>query len=358
MYKQQVPRKELYELLSSLKGGLAGKDVVPILSSFCFDDGCVYTYDGVVTMRAACPQLEGFRGGMRGEQLLAWLGKVGGESVTLTIEGTAARWSCGRRRLSTPVQSPDDFQHDVGMASANTLPGDRLAPLLREAMRSLGLDPLHEWRLGATLIFARDGVEMYASDSVTCTSASVDLPVPEELDGTSVVLPPRFLELLAKDRSVPADFHFDGNAVRAVFESGTILQTRTLGKGRPASHRGPFKHFDWNGEAFANVPGDLAGVLDSCSLVFEDKASGTATLRVDQDVLVVEAKTSRGEVYEELPVEADSPEGLHSCEVVVSPAMVKRCSDGARLFRVTGNGVQFITEAADVIVSVLQNDEG
>lgn len=312
-------------------------------------DGEVITFDDVVTMRAPYSELEGFTGAVRGSLLLAWLNKQKGDSVKLTVDGTESRWSCGRSRLSLPVFPSEDFSFDLPdmTAKEGIASNESLTKALASAMRSLGLDPAHEWRLGITLEFDDEGCTIYSSDNATCARSWATVDYPTELSGRCVVLAPRFMELLKSDKAAPIEWVFDESQVGVRFPGDRWAYCRLLRGAKPRDHEGVFGNFEWD-SGFSDVPAELDDVLDNCLLVHPDKAVATANLLLEGSQMRVEARTSMGEVEEVLPLEG----ATQTQAVAVAPTMLRRCIDGAKLFKVTDSAVQVKTDCADILCGV------
>lgn len=348
--------------LSSVAGGLATKDLVPILSSFCFDgEGYVTTYDDVVTITAPCPELPDFAGALRGSLLRAWLTRQRGDSVKITVDGSAARWTCGKPRLSLPVLDKADFQYQIpDLESGHEIAGDAgLTEAIVEASRSLGLDPSHQWRLGVTLVFHHDAIDVYGSDNATCVRAGISVAVPEELHGRSVVLPPRLVELVRADKGSPMMWVFLDNVVAVEYPCERTVYCRTLGAGKPANHQGPFDAFEWEPGTFFELPPELGALLEGTTSIYSDKADAKASLSFNGARLILEAKTSVGAVYEEIDVsKLSNPGTTDDLSIVVSPSMLRRCLEGAKLIKFTTMGVQLMDDSADtsVLCSVVDGE--
>lgn len=345
--------------LSSVAGGLATKDLVPILSSFCFDgEGYVTTYDDVVTITAPCPELGDFTGALRGSLLRTWLGRQRGDSVKITVDGSAARWTCGKSRVNLPVLDKADFQYQIPDTDAgHEIPGDSgLTEAIIEASRSLGLDPSHQWRLGVTLVFAADGIDVYGSDNATCVRAGVDVDVPEALSGRSVVLPPRLVELVRADKGAPEAWIFLDNVIAVYYPGERTVYCRTLGAGKPANHQGPFNAFDWEPDTFAELPPELGALLEGTTAIYSDKADAKVSLSFNGARLILEAKTSVGEVYEEIDMVMRASSATTGLSIVVSPSMLRRCLEGAKLIKFTSSGIQLLADDTAILCSVVDGD--
>lgn len=349
MYQKQIDRKELSKILASVSGGLASKDLVPILSSFCFEDGQVTTFDDVVTVSAPCPVLEGFEGALNGKLLTDWLNRQKAESIKITVDGTEARFNYKSSRVSIPVLSKSDFQYqipDVGVGIE--IKGDSgFTDCVIEAARSLGTDPAYQWRMGVTAAFEAGGVDIYGSDNVTCVRASCTMVVPHELIGRRAVLPPRLVELVKKDKAAPLSWYFLDNVVAVDYAGDRSIYCRTLGAGELSNHEGPFESFDWDAK-FAAVPSGLNDALQSVQMIFSDKADARCTISFNGPAMIIEAKSNIGEVHEELSLGELGPD----LKLVVSPTMLQRCLVGALFIKFKASGIQLTTATSDILCSV------
>lgn len=357
MYQKQLHREKLVQVLDSVAAALAVKDLIPILSSFCFADGYVTTFDGYVTMRAPCPDLEGFEGAVRGPQLLSWLGRVKVDSVKLACADNESRWSAGKSRVSLPVLERTWFQYEIPKLDEDAHLHCFLATLsfseaLEAAGRSMGTDESGDWRMGVTVAFDDDGALFYATDNVTCTRANATFACPVELRGLAIILPPRFVELLRKERAAPVLWAFSKALVAVELPGDRWIYCSTFGVGHVAMHRGVFDAFDWD-RGFCDVPPTFKEHLVASTVVATEKASATVKLSFTGNEATIEAKTDLGEFVESF--EVTGAEQPHD-PVEVSPSLLIRASAGLPLMRVTDSGIQFKSDVVDVLCSVERAD--
>ena len=64
--------------------------------------------------------------------------------------------------------------------------------------------------------------------------------------------------------------------------------------------------------------------------------------------MIIEAKSTIGEVHEELPI----GESGSDLKLVVSPMMLQRCLDGAKFIKFNPSGIQLTTATSDILCSV------
>lgn len=352
MYQKQVIRKDLLQVLSTVSGGLAAKDVVPILSSYCFDGEYVTTFDDVVTMTTPCDVLAGFEGGLRGSVLTAWLNKQRKDSIKLTVDDGKARVTAGKARLSMPLFPKSEFQYQIPeLEDSHCIEhSSHIMSAVVSAAQSLGLDVGHPWRLGITISFCEDGLDVYGSNNETCARSFVDLVVPDALRGKAFIIPPRLVELIQADKSAPLRWAFQNRTIGVEYPGDRWTYCRDLVGVRVDQHLAPFDYFDWKPDGFAEIPKELASMLETVLLIYPDKAIGTARMTLGPKTMTIEAATtSHGEVHEILDFDGKGQEGSYKIPLQILLACIKNMT----VIRVNKMGIQLQSDTSDMLCSLV-----
>jgi len=192
---------------------------------------------------------------------------------------------------------------------------------------SMGLDPAHPWRLGVTLFFEANAMHFYASDGFSGTRVVVSCEGLDPWAGTTVVMPPRFVELFidASKRDEPSLLLIAKEWVEVTFKSGLRLFSRTVGEGDIEKFKGAFttsitKGRDMNPQA---LPEGFTGYLDRALVVLEGQTDKVATFTILDGKLRITAESSIGKFDDEV-----SFEGHKNITVKASPELLKAALEG------------------------------
>ena len=96
-------REELTKALTSVKAGLADKDIVEHSTSFVFTKGVVITYNDEVSVRY--PLDLGVEGAVAASPVLAFLGRVRVEDELALAPFLAAKQAEGAKALTVAISS-------------------------------------------------------------------------------------------------------------------------------------------------------------------------------------------------------------------------------------------------------------
>jgi DNA polymerase III sliding clamp (beta) subunit (PCNA family) len=339
----------MLDALTFVSGALSARELIPILSAFCFDPEIesVVTFDDTVTMISKCPDLGGFHGGLPGAVVLPWIKAQKGSSFKFSYDDTTATFSCGHSTIKVPILPATDFQFSIPSAEDGTRSKDAeggFLTALRFVNASAGMDPAHAWRLGVTLDFFKGGCELLSSDNLTVSSTECGLEN-KALSNNSVILPVPFLAAVLGAKQAPVEWIFSLSQVGAVYD-GRAIYCRALGQGSPHKHRAVLEGFQW--KTFCSIPEGLKDALTDASLVFLAKQEDVVSLVVSKGTLSVSAKTDRGESRSVLEYQ-----GSGSLEIKVSAACLMKHLEGCKGINITASAIQLRGDAGDRLVAVL-----
>ncbi len=225
-----MKRADLIAALKKIEPALSGKELVPILSCFCFTKTHVFAYDDVVAMQV--PFESGLELGLKGRLLLDTLSNSKSTEIEWTVEGTEVQVKAGRTKLKLASESKDlfvfKFPEDTE-ASASVAIDKAFAEDLSLALVSMGRDPSFSWRNGVTVAFD-DYFSLYATDNKGVTKVVCNVKTPDALKDKATIFVPRFCELFSdiSRRDPPTKLLIADDWVEAKFESGLRLFAKTL----------------------------------------------------------------------------------------------------------------------------------
>jgi len=159
----------LSEALRYVRGGVANKDFIPVLTHFYINDGRIQGSDGRISIDSACDQLRGFSGTVSANSFLRAVDACGEEAeVTLTDAGKL-RVKKGAFKVLIPMLDPAEYPHSDMRGEFDSPPQDMLERL-KKAVVFVGTDISRPWSCGVNLT---EGY-LYSTNNITLTRSPVD----------------------------------------------------------------------------------------------------------------------------------------------------------------------------------------
>lgn len=322
-----MTREELVSLLSKVEPALSRKDLVPILTCFCFTGEQVITYDDIVALMY--PANIGVVGGVRGRTLYDFLNASTAQEASVTLSGSEATFKIGRSNLKLALTPAKDFVFEIPkMSDAQTIEIDSdFIECFKCSMVSLGVDPAHAWRFGMTLKFTSGRVDIFSTDNFIATHVFSELKTPEGLAGRLVVLPPRFCELFSSmvSKEKPREMQIAKTWVRVTFESGLVLFSRTVESDEAQfdNHVNVFDRAEQESAKFGStsIPDGFTRILDRALIVLEGQTDKVTEFEVEGSVLRARSSSPAADADEAIKID----EGKHNpVKVKSSPELLKR----------------------------------
>ena len=131
----KINKKELIKALTTVKPGLASKEMIEQSTSFCFLDNTVVTYNDEISISCPVPGIE-LKGAVNAVELYAFVNKVKTEEIDLSINENEILLKAGRSKAGLtltaevvlPIEEigkinkwkklPDKFLDGLAFASA------------------------------------------------------------------------------------------------------------------------------------------------------------------------------------------------------------------------------------------------
>lgn len=317
-----MKRTDLLEKLQLVEPAIARKDLVPLLSCFCFTGEHVYGWDDSVGIRAPCATP--FAGGVRARVLSPFLSGTKHAEVDFEPSESSVVFKCGRSKLDAPIISADSFSaefEDEGEAVKLNKPS-RFREALDEALVSLGLDGSDIQQVGVGISGGKRA-RLYSTDNKVLTRSEVRAP----FGGDDVNLHPRFAQLFASlSRKAAAEKLVvgDGHSY-AAFSNGIEL----FGRNGQIPN---IEQYDSILESVSADAGDgdelpkgfVAAIERAQSVVADDTTVTEISTLKNKPKLVIETKTTLGHVRDILPWK-----GSAFRPVRVLPRILLQAVDGA-----------------------------
>jgi DNA polymerase III sliding clamp (beta) subunit (PCNA family) len=301
-------RKKLIDILKRVQPAIASKEMLPILSCFCFYDDFVEAYDDVVGIRVPCDPI--FVGGVKGKLLLEFLLASRAKELSFQVpENSESEITikAGRSKLLLPFFTQDEFAFtfpEVGDAQKIKVTPDILSAI-KAASVSLGVDPSHPWRLGVTAVFDKKGTTFYSSDSYTISVTKAKTKAKKRVE---CIFPPRFVQLfnsISKD-DAPVAFYVSSEWVMVEFESGLWLFSRTTEEMHIQVNE--FKEMVESASPeepsdVVTIPKGFSHALDRALVLLSQEKDKVADFEVRGAKLFIECSTSLGRLKDSLKLE-------------------------------------------------------
>ena len=326
-------RTKVQDALKAVSPGLATRDLLPIFSCFCFRDGKVFAYNDVVAVEF--PLDVGFEGAVKGSTLLSSVNSS--RAKTVEVEPGAGEelvFKIGRARVKLPVIGVDQFAFEFpnGKSKGKKITEDFLLGIERASF-AMGTDTSYPERLGITI----SGSTIYATDNFSVVSVQLEEEWP------TMVLPPRFVELLLSNRNrVPTTLQVDDSFVVASFEDGLRVLSKTVHEGNPGAFEELCSILPEEIETFP-LPKGFDFALDKALSVLSDDEPHTRFV-VSDGKLKMRSSSSAGVVNETSKISPEHPD----VDVRTSPVLIRRAL----------KYVSHLRFFADLDLLLLDNEDG
>lgn len=308
-----MERRELLEKLILARPCLSTQDIVPILSHFCFTDDQVIAFNGIQGITIdyendlACA--------LPGELLMKLLGSYSSEKIAIKKKKGEISIKAGKSNAKLASLSEDDYifeEPDVSDGIQFSLTEDFLTGL-RRSLISVSTNSLQRSQYGITLISDKKGAHMYSTDNLRISKYSLEEPVHKKAK-IKVLLPQVFCELLlsiSKECDISGcDIVIGEDFISAFFEEeGTTVYSKLLLDVDFLDFEAIIGNYYSDGEDdFQEVPEVFITALERTALLTAKEAEQLVQLAADGDLLTVSAKSSYGDIREDIAFEEELDE--------------------------------------------------
>ncbi len=343
-------RSELLTKLKLLSPALSSKDLIPVLSHFCFLDGQVYAYDdlvAIVTPIEDCP----IRGAVHGSALLDFLGASKASELEITMDKESVLIKAGRSKFSQPVIPASQFQFQIPSREASTTiePDGKLMGWLAKAVPVMGLDPVHPWRMGLTIYDDGEQTLLYCSDNRTATRVKLST----RIEGVKMLIPPKFCQLLIDlHKNAPVSKISVGSSwLSATFAGGTKLYSRVGAKPKLTDYEKIFESVaDKAGST--DIPSSLSAALLRAHTIVKYAKKKFSSLSVKDGVMLLSTKSEHGSIKDRIALKTHP-----DIQVNVSPDLVQRGLSFADKLRIVDQCLVLTGKRCTHIVGVVETSE-
>ncbi len=228
------------DALNLVRGAVAKKSMLPVLTYFRLYNGRVQGSNGRLSIDAPCPGIEGLDACVPAERFLKAVDACDGEPRMRLTDGGKLSVSRGSFRALLPTIPPADYPlAEHGDLTPAIGMGDWL-PALRALAPFIGEDASKQWAMGIWL--APDG-HGYATNN----TALARIPVPWSATDEPLIMPGFLAEELLRLGLEPDGMSYGDGAIVVDLPGGAWIRSRLIEGQFPDSVRGM-------------IPDDCAGV--------------------------------------------------------------------------------------------------
>ena len=354
-----IERNDLLNVLKSIQPGVVSREITSSLGCFCFRDGLVLSYNGIIGMWMAFDI--GFDGLVPAATLLGFLEASRVKEIEFELAGDAElKAKAGRSKLTVPLRSVDDFAFQPGKLAADPIfkePADMhlFIEALKKASISLGVDLDQPARLGVTCALCSHEGSLYSSDNATLTEAACDAKLQGGANKTlTFTVPNSFCAMLirinVKDKCKV--LYLSENALLAEFDSGLWIFTHTPVEPNPDQFTRVFDRcLDGNERSTEfPIPTRLALVLRRARCLIDKPSFDLFTkLDIKDQTMRITTTTAAGEVVDSLKLQFSCGEIVVKC----SAALLERALPYADTMMVLDKCIAFGGPSFSHLVSVV-----
>lgn len=211
----------MIEILRFVRGAVADKDLIPVLTHFSFYGGRVQGTNGRLTIDAECPvELEDLECTVPAEQFLKAIDACGGEpkSIKHDTEKETLVVTKGKFRVKLTTRPLDEFPVVEPDSTRRVKQGDMLGPL-RTLRHFIGEDASRPWACGVLL---KDGYAYATNNIIVCRT-------PCTWKGKRAVnIPSEAVEELLRVDEEPTHTSMSENTVTFFYDDDSWLRTQLL----------------------------------------------------------------------------------------------------------------------------------
>ena len=226
-------RETLLEALVTASPALADNDLIPVLTHFWFESGCVLAYNDIIGI--SVPIQTDFVGAVKGKLFASLLGKYKSEAVTLNSKEGVLEVKAGNSRFKLDAFATESFPFEFPDASDGvriTAGKDALIAAISLCLQSVSSFVSVAERASVTIVpGGKKRIDLYATDSVTLSAAAVSLKSSCSLKThatLSQAFCKAFLDIARKKDIKSFDFLLSDTHSLVTFDNGVKLLGRLI----------------------------------------------------------------------------------------------------------------------------------
>lgn len=294
---------KLLQTLKSISPAISSRDMIPMLSCFCFSNKKVTAYNGRVALTAPCDlQVEG---AVKGSILLGFLNNAKSKELSLDNSNPSeVVIKSGRSKLTAPVIPKDSFIFESPATPPKATlkkTAESFVKSVESVLISAGNDPSHPQFLGVTFGFEKDRATFITCNNFSATSFQSGIKRPQGFDSQSVGMVTEFCELLVSiaKRDTPTTVEIGEGWIVCKFVSGTELFSTLLENDGYADRKELFsKVFQDSSGDWVSIPQTFSSALNRAMVPLADVRVKSTTFTVAKGKMKLFTKTDHGMVLD------------------------------------------------------------
>lgn len=338
-----MDRISTLEVVTSVAPALSDNDLVPAFGCFFFRKGRLCAYNNAIGMSAPF-DFPVKAGGVDGKLMLRFLKSASGLEVNAKDNDGDLQLSCGRSRMKLRIVPKSEFSFRTPKMRNSSIIrlDDDQCTVMQSAMArtaiSAGIDPTRPDTLGVLLEFTDHGVLMYATDNYTAAASVVEVPVPMELVGKTLSIPPEAVKTLTGvPSSLFSSITVDTGWMLFRDPSGLELFSRTIRQDGASMYHEAFMGERMTEDAgWLTITDELAPAFARAGFLVSDSVFTSVTIKKGRMILKTRARGS--DIHDEVKLEGKGCNG----HLMVNPLSVSRCLDHVDQMKlISGLGLVF-----------------
>lgn len=198
-------------VLDRVRGAVAKKNLLPILTSFCVQDGTIQGSNGFVTVGALCPELD-IDFAVQADKFIKAIDACPDEPTLRLLDSGQLSISSGRFRARLPTRPTADYPQVTRLSGHADVPQE-LRQALQDIRPFIGTDAFRAWSHG---VLVKDGY-MWATNNVVLVRR------PFTYNGPAAVWPAALVDELLRVKQTPASYVHTATHAEFLYTDGSWL---------------------------------------------------------------------------------------------------------------------------------------
>ncbi len=332
-----MKRKDLLDILDTVKTALSTKPLIPIFQTFCFTCETVYPYNDVLGIVAPCEV--DLNIGIPGDTLLGLLSNSRGESVTFEVDEAKneALIKTGNSKIRLPYFGEDEFLFEEPEDDWETVLDldDNVLDALSCCLVTVSEDTTQQAFMGVTVFNDSKNHEFcfYSCDGDCLTRYvlfSTDrATIDKDMEGRRYIVPSEFcqavlrlvatLKLVTEEGESLGSLSINDNWACAYFETGHAIYGRIIEKENPKDFEKMINDSLPESASFIAIPKDIALALARATIVV-DKNTLRTQLTMEGKKLKLYTESSTGTIRDSFKLSNEYDE----TDIYVNAALMER----------------------------------
>lgn len=331
-----LDRKELLSALKLAEPALSARDLLPLLQKFWFTGAAVQATDG--TIGISVPLKTTFAGGVPGAVLLGFVESLSQDQIKVDANDKSITLVAEGSKIKIPLEPASS--NIWPFPATNAEPEGKLQldktwnQALGFAMNSVTNNTNQDERRGITFQQTKSAINLYSTDGSTVCWAAMTRPA--GWDVARICAPGDFVKEVLRLMGEGGELSvLNDTTIEARNEAGVQICSRLFEVTEPTKYAARIKEIIGETELM-DIPKGFKEALERAELLKDNKDGIPAKLSLhDDDIMIIEAQSSFGDLKEELDLSSSHPKVVANFQ----PSNLLRGLDGRDAFAVTSRCV-------------------